>query len=163
MRAKINFELPINQEMARAIAKQLAMDPKDLTPDQVQMYVIQSIGTHLRDITTRKNVRTMSTNERMRLVYHFCKNSRSQGGTPIVGASDSELMKAFRSDTSVPAIRWARYSLTQHGFLREGGKRGSGKFWVITDKDVPTWLREDAGIREDFTALKTQQAIECEV
>lgn len=139
---KITIELELdNEKVLQSIGRQLGKVRAELSEEDVQGYLIDKLSGHLRDVATRAVAHRMSTQEVRRRVYHTCCKTRFAGTTPIVGATDKELM-VILAEIGATRIRWARYWLEKNGYLEHVFERSSGKVWEPTTKKIPDWLQE---------------------
>lgn len=133
---------------SKTVDVQLTLEPDDVrrvgvlcgkTPDEVDemdiaMFVSKCVVERLSTLqaSSGRSMGAVPGVEVRRRVYEQIRQGFHTGQTPLIGASDRELVHLIALE--LPSIRWARYWLVKKGFIREGGVRTTGKFWVITDK-----------------------------
>jgi len=144
MKVTLIGTIEVDDELRNTIAIHQGAAPSEVTERIVQEFLATLLFEQIRDLKSRTIASKMSANELRRRIYGWARRGHRRGTTPIIGVTDKELVEFM--EMPVPSIRWARYWLVKNGWLREGGRRESGKFWIPTDIGIPEWLRSDYGM-----------------
>jgi len=137
----VTLQVTVVPELLQSIGRQLGKFPEELEEIDVEVYLTKQLHAHCRDILTREVAANMTNDEIKRRVYHLIREITYRGPVPIHGKTDRELIDALPGLTATK-VRWARYWLKQNGYLKETGKRRTGKIWGATDVEVPNELKE---------------------
>jgi hypothetical protein len=144
MQVKLEFEID-DPRVLHSIGRQAGVPGDRINPAQVGEFLQRKLLELLRDISTRRDFRKMSTKEIERRVYHLCRVGSIKGTIPLYGATDRELVDL--SGLPHNKVRWARYNLQKKGFLTASGKRSDDHATVfsVTPKELPPELHEIPG------------------
>lgn len=135
MRVSLTLSVDVDDELTRCIALESGCAPDEVTPEKAEKVLgtrlLENIDRVIGEIGFDKIPVTVIRQR----VYNVIARGHQKGTTPIIGASDKELCALLQLPAN--SVRWSRYWLQQNGLIYEAGRRSTGKFWRITDKQAP--------------------------
>jgi len=132
MKINLALDLELTEQQLQSIARRLGKRPDALDIQEVTQVIAECASEAVLDLIEPKLESAHTVEQVRKDVYDKIKEGHWVKTIPMTGASDRELIGLLKYPHN--SIRWARYWLLKEGYIKEGGVRSTGKFWVVTGK-----------------------------